>query len=67
MRKTGNCLSCAYLDTHSDETEEITGDDVVGVCRRYPPTPCWDNKAEVAYSCFPSVAMFGWCGEWREA
>ena len=48
------------------ETASVADAHWTGVCRRYPPQPCYEGKVEPG-SYFPEVEYEGWCGEWRAA
>lgn len=52
-----NCGNCRYYE------EDI--EDAVGHCRRYPPLPIGDTKANDATWLQPVVFVDDWCGEWN--
>lgn len=63
MTEPRHCLTCRFADVHS---EDVGGEDVIGVCRRYPPTACWDPDEGFVYAGLPPIEMFDWCGEYQE-
>ena len=58
----GHCLTCRWADTDAEDVS----DNVIGVCRRNPPSACWDPDVGVVYAGLPPVEMFDWCGEYEE-
>lgn len=51
-----SCASCAFFTP-------VKPGDLVGECRRYPPTPVSDEGMAVCIC--PQMGVSDWCGEYR--
>ena len=54
------CINCTWFKPH-DETA------TKGICKRYPPTMCWDGEEQVPVTIATPVyePRFDYCGEFE--
>lgn len=57
---TANCIDCMWFKSH-DETA------TKGICKRYPPTMCWDSDDQIPVAIATPVyePEYDYCGEFE--
>ena len=58
-----SCCNCRFWN-RLDDSEQTPEYDVIGECRRYPPTVLGINEfTDAAMQSFPEMEAQHWCGE----
>lgn len=62
-----SCTNCRFW-RRLDDSEQLPAADVIGECRRYPPTVFdLDGLNDAPIQALPEVAARFWCGEHHRA